>query len=117
MNSKVVNHGFWENEPDGGDLPPLADAALKQRIADEGLTFLVRGVREAETAYGPAWMLDIELDGEQWTLPFSKTAHRDAQFARLREHVEGDGPVACGLAAIEGDRGRGWVVTPPPPTA
>jgi hypothetical protein len=116
MDANNANQGFWGSEPEGGDLPPFVDAELKQRIADEGLTFLVVGVREAETTYGETWMLDVEIDGARWTLPLARTAHRDARFARLREHVERDGPVACGLEAIEGARGTGWVVTPPPST-
>jgi hypothetical protein len=117
MNNQMVNRGFWDNEPDGGDLPPFVDAELKQRIADEGLTFRVVGVREAETAHGSTWMLDIELEGERWTLPFGKTPYRDAQFPRLGECIDRDGPVACGLAAIQGTRGTGWVLTKPPATA
>src|SRR5262245_12301490 len=91
--TKNANLGFGTSEPEGGDLPPFVDAELKQRIADEGQSFLVVGVREAETAYGTAWMLDVELDGERRTLPLARTAHRDAQFPRLRECIDRDGPV------------------------
>ena len=103
---------FWRAEA-AHTLPPLMDAELKRQIADDGLTFTVHSIREAKTTFGPTWMLEIELGGERWTLPLSKTAHRDGQLRRMQDHLAGGGPIACALAVFEGKNGRGWNLVRP----
>ena len=104
---------FWEAEPDHNDWPPFMDAELKARIADEGLAFAVEDIRNAETSYGPTWMLEVTFEDARWTLALSHTPHRDAQLTRMQTHLETHGPVTCGLEAVSGKHGRGWVLTAP----
>ncbi len=112
MDNTTAGTAFWANEP-ASDFPDLMPPELKERIAEERLAFTVLGIRDVATAYGPTWMLEVELDGERWTLPLGHTPRRDAQIGRLADHLERHGPVACGLAIFEGRNGRGWILTPP----
>lgn len=104
---------FWDAEPDHNDWPPFMDTELKARIAAEGLTFDVASIRDAETTYGPTWMLEVTFEGERWTLALSHTQHRDAQLTRMQQHLNAHGPVTCGLEMVTGKHGRGWVLTAP----
>lgn len=103
---------FWEAEPEH-DRPPYMDPETKARIADEGLTFVVEDIRTAKTTYGPTWMLEVDFEGERWTLAMSHTPYRDAQLTRMQTHLAAHGPVPCGLESFEGTHGRGWMLTAP----
>src|SRR4051812_4264310 len=86
MDNAYATITFWEAEA-ANALPPLMDADLKEQVAEEGRVFTVHDIREAETTYGLAWMIELDLDGERWTLPLSKTPFRDGQLQRMRDHL------------------------------
>lgn len=110
---EMTTRSFWDAEPDATDWPPFMDGALKERIAREGPIFRVESIRDAETEYGPTWMLDVVFEDTRWTIALSHTQRRDAQLRRMQEHLTAHDPVACGLEAITGKHERGWVLTAP----
>lgn len=111
----MITPSFWNEEPLAAEFSPLLPHDLKERIATEGLSFTVHGIRDvAKTQYGAAWMLDIELEGERWTLALGRTSQRDAQLKRMTAYIDTQGPVACGLRTIDGAKGYGWLLVPPP---
>lgn len=112
MTTQTTSPVFWENEPNG-EFPPFMTRDMKEQLVAEQQEFQVHSLRKTTTEYGPTWMLEVEVDGERWTLPLSSTPMRDAQMNRLADHLRHHGPVACGLRTAETKNGRAWVLTPP----
>lgn len=97
---------FWDDFTPG---TTFMSAEQKKSLVDTGEIFLIVGVRDMESKFGPTWLFDVEVEGfdEPITISLSHNVMRDTFAQAMKNHLaNGGAPVPSMLTAVRARNGQ-----------